>query len=273
MIADSLNLISALIFNLTDMKISIITVVYNNKETIQDAINSVLLQNYDNLEYIIVDGASTDGTVDVINEALRIHSKKNIKFISEKDNGIYDAMNKGIRTSGGDVIGILNSDDFYINNDIISVVVNEFITKGVDSIFADLVYVRSDDLDKIVRYYSSAGFYPKRMAYGWMPAHPTFFVKKKIYEQYGLYKADYRISADYELVARFLVKNRISYSYIPKILVKMRTGGASTRNLKSNWVLNKEILRACAENGIKTNIIKVFSKYPTKILQSIKTPK
>ena len=106
-----------------------------------------------------------------------------------------------------------------------------------------------------------------------MPAHPTFFVKKKKYEQYGLYKTDYRISADYELVARFLVKNRISYSYIPRVLVKMRTGGASTRNLKSNWILNKEILRACAENGVKTNIIKVLSKYPTKILQSIKKPK
>ncbi len=106
-----------------------------------------------------------------------------------------------------------------------------------------------------------------------MPAHPTFFVKKKKYEQYGLYKTDYRISADYELVARFMVKNRISYSYIPRVLVKMRTGGASTKNLKSSWILNKEILRACAENGIKTNIIKVLSKYPTKILQSIKKPK
>ena len=182
-------------------------------------------------------------------------------------------MNKGIRLSEGDVVGTLNSDDFYINNDVISIVINEFISKNVDSIFADLVYVRADDLGKIVRYYSSAGFYPKKMAYGWMPAHPTFFVKKKKYEQYGLYKTDYRISADYELVARFLVNNKVSYSYIPKVLVRMRTGGASTRNLKSNWILNKEILRACAENGVKTNIIKVLSKYPTKILQSIKKPK
>ena len=255
------------------MKISIITVVYNNKETVQDAMNSVLSQDYDDLEYIIVDGGSTDGTVEIINEAIKIHSKRNIKLLSEKDNGIYDAMNKGIKLATGDVIGILNSDDFYINNEVISIITNEFMAKNVDSVFADLVYVKADDLDRIVRYYSSAKFHLKKMAYGWMPAHPTFFVKRKIYEQYGLYKTNYQIAADYELVARFLVKNKISYSYIPKVLVKMRKGGASTRNLKSNWILNKEIIRACAENDIKTNIIKVFSKYPTKIFQLAKRPK
>ena len=255
------------------MKISIITVVYNNKDTIQDAIDSALSQEYDDLEYIIVDGASNDGTVEAIKEAVKRYPERSIKFISEEDDGIYDAMNKGIRLSEGDVVGTLNSDDFYINNDVISIVINEFISKNVDSIFADLVYVRADDLGKIVRYYSSAGFYPKKMAYGWMPAHPTFFVKKEIYERYGLYKTDYQIAADYELIARFLVNNKVSYSYIPKVLVRMRTGGASTRNLKSSWILNKEILRACAENGVKTNIIKVLSKYPTKILQSIKKPK
>ena len=190
-----------------------------------------------------------------------------------RSHGIYDAMNKGIRLATGDIIGILNSDDFYINNDVISTVVNVFMAENVDYVFADLVYVRADDLDKIVRYYSLATFHPKKMAYGWMPAHPTFFAKIKIYEQYGLYKTDYRIAVDYELIARFLVKNKVSYSYISQVLVKMRTGGASTRNLKSNWILNKEILRACAENGIKTNMIKVLSKYPTKIPQSIKKPK
>jgi len=255
------------------MKIYILTVVRNNKETIRDAINSVLLQEFNDLEYIIVDGASTDGTVEAINDAVKRYPKRNIKFISEKDDGIYDAMNKGIRLASGDIIGILNSDDFYINNDVVSTVVNVFMAENVDSVFADLVYVRDNDLNKIVRYYSSATFHPKKMAYGWMPAHPTFFVRLKIYEQYGLYKTDYRIAADYELIARFLVKNKVSYRYISQVLVKMRTGGASTKNLKSNCILNKEILRACAENCIKTNIIKVLSKYPAKTLQSIKKPK
>ena len=249
------------------MKISIITVVYNNKETIQDAMDSVLLQKYDDLEYIIVDGASTDGTVEIIKDILKRYPERNVKFISEKDNGIYDAMNKGIRNSTGDVIGILNSDDFYVNNNVISIVINKFITKKVESVFADLVYVRTDNLDKIVRYYSSAIFHPGKMAYGWMPAHPTFFVKREVYEQYGLYKTDYKIAADYELIARFLVKNKVSYSYIPEVLVKMRTGGVSTRNLKSNWILNKEILRACTENDIKTNIFRIYSKYFAKVFQ------
>lgn len=251
------------------MKVSIITVSYNSRAFIEQTIESVLSQNYKNIEYIIIDGGSIDGTVEIV----KSYGDNISNFISEKDKGIYDAMNKGIRLSGGDVIGILNSDDFYINNDVISTVVNEFMTKDPDSVFADLVYVRADDLDKIVRYYSSDNFYPKKVAYGWTPAHPTFFVKKEIYERYGLYKTDFLIAGDYELIARFLVKNNVSYSYIPKVFVKMRTGGISTRNLKSKWILNKEILRACAENGIKTNIVKVLSKYPAKILQSIKKPK
>lgn len=252
------------------MKISVITVVYNNKETIPDTIESVLSQNYDDIEYVIVDGASTDGTVEVIKKNIKRYHKRSIKFISEKDEGIYDAMNKGISLATGDIIGMLNSDDFYINRSVISIVASEFKTKNVDSVFADLVYVRSDDLDKSVRHYSSAKFHPKKMAYGWMPAHPTFFVRREICEQYGLYKTNYQIAADYEFIARLLVKNKVSYSYIPQVLVKMRTGGVSTRNLKSNWILNEEILRACAENSIKTNIIKVLSKYPAKVFQAFK---
>ena len=248
------------------MKISIITVVFNNKDNIQDAIYSVLSQDYDDIEYVIVDGASTDGTVEVIEETIKKYSDKNIIFVSEKDDGIYDAMNKGIRLADGDIIGILNSDDLYIDDTVLSTVIKEFMAKKVCSIFADLVYARADDLDKIVRYYSSVNFHPKKMAYGWMPAHPTFFVKREVYEKYGLFKTDYMIAADYELIARFLVKNKVSYSYIPKVLVKMRVGGASTEGLKSNWILNREILRACKENYIDTNIIKVLSKYPKKLM-------
>ena len=254
------------------MKVSIITPVLNNGVYVGNCMQSLLGQTYENIEYIVVDGESIDGTVGVIKDVVKRYPERNMKFISEKDNGIYDAMNKGIGLATGEIIGILNSDDFYINNDVISSVVNEFMEKDVGAVFADLVYARADNLDKIVRYYSSANFHPGKMAYGWMPAHPTFFVKRHLYEQYGLYKTDYLIAADYELIARFLVRNKVSYSYIPEVLVKMRTGGASTRNLKSNWILNKEILRACAENGVETNIFKVYSKYFVKGFQLLKRP-
>jgi glycosyltransferase involved in cell wall biosynthesis len=255
------------------MKISIITVVYNNKETIQDAINSVLSQSYENLEYIIVDGASTDGTVEVVNEIIRIHSNKNIKFISEKDNGTYDAMNKGIDLASGDIVGTLNSDDLYYDKYCLSIVMDEFQKKSADSVFADLVYVRSNNSNKVVRYYSSANFSSKKFAFGWMPAHPTFFVKRKCYEKYGKYKTNYIIAADYELLVRLFSTHNISYSYIPKVLVRMRVGGVSTKSFKSNWILNREIVRACKENGIKTNLLKVHLKYFTKSLQLIKRPR
>jgi len=256
-----------------ELKVSIITVVYNNKETIQEAINSVLVQDYGDVEYIIVDGASTDGTVEVVDQAIRIHSNKNIKFISENDNGIYDAMNKGIDLANGDIVGILNSDDLYYDKHCLSIVMNEFQNRNTDSVFADLVYVRPNNPDKVVRYYSSANFSPQKFAYGWMPAHPTFFVKRKCYEKYGKYKTNYTIAADYELLVRFFTTCNISYSYIPKVLVRMRVGGVSTKSCKSNWILNREIVRACSENGIKTNLIKVVSKYPSKIFHSIIKPK
>lgn len=255
------------------MKISIITAVYNNKETIQDTINSVLSQDYDNLEYIIIDGASTDGTVEIVKENIRVYSKKNIIFISEKDKGVYDAMNKGIDLANGDIIGTLNSDDFYCNKYCLSVVVNEFKDQRTDSIFADLVYFRSNKSDNVLRYYSSANFSPNKFAFGWMPAHPTFFVRRKCYEKYGKYKTDYLIAADYELLTRFFAKHMVSYSYIPKVLVKMRMGGLSTKSFKSNWILNKEIVRACKENGIETNLFKVHLKYFKKSLQLIKRPR
>ncbi|WP_310438745.1 glycosyltransferase family 2 protein [Sulfuricurvum sp.] len=248
------------------MKISIITVVYNNKSTIKDAIESVLSQTYQNIEYIIVDGASTDGTVEIIQN----YGDKITTFISEKDKGIYDAMNKGLKLATGDIVGILNSDDFYIDNHVISKVIQIFQDNPVDSMFADLVYVHPNNLEKIVRYYDSSHFSPKKFAYGWMPAHPTFFIKREIYKKYGYFKTDYKIAADYELLARFLGKLKISYFYYKSPIVKMRTGGISTNNFKSNYILNKEILRACKENNIYTNWIMILSKYPKKILGLLK---
>ena len=247
------------------MKVSIITVTLNSKDTIKDAIDSVLKQTYSDIEYIVVDGQSTDGTVDIV----KSYGSEVSKFLSEKDKGIYDAMNKGIRLATGDVVGILNSDDFYIDENVIENVVKVFEEKKVDTLFADLVFVRPQNLDKTVRLYDSSHFNPSKFAYGWMPAHPTFFVKREFYEKYGFFKTDYKIAADFELLVRFLYKHKMSYYYLNKVLVKMRTGGVSTRGFKSNWVLNKEIVRACFENGIRTNMFKVSLKYGRKIFELI----
>lgn len=250
------------------MKVSVITVCYNAKATLPDTLISIQEQSYKNIEHILIDGASSDGTMELVEK----QSDKTTKFFSEPDNGIYDAMNKGIMSASGDIVGFLNADDIYYDNNCLSTVINEFREKNVDSVFADLVYVLSKNLNKVVRYYCSAKFSECKFSRGLMPAHPTFFVKRKCYEKYGGFKTDYKIAADYELLVRFLFKHKITYSYIPRVLVKMRKGGTSTKNLKSNWILNKEIVRACAENGIKTNLLKVYLKYFTKILQLINRP-
>lgn len=250
------------------MKFSIITVVLNNKALLESCISSLLEQDYPNVEYIVIDGGSTDGTLQIIKK----YEKRISRWISEKDRGLFDAINKGIQMATGDVIGVLNSDDFYVGKDVLSTVRSEFERKNVDSVFADMVYVKRYEPEKIVRYYRSSNFTLKKFAYGCMPAHPTFFVRRDVYERFGLFKTDYRIAADYELMLRFLLCNKISYSYLPKVLIKMRVGGVSTRGLKSNWILNNEILRACSENGIKTNIFKVYSKYFTKCLQLFDRP-
>jgi len=246
-------------------KISIITVVRNNKKTIKDAIDSVLGQTYVNIEYIIVDGASSDGTLEIVQS----YGDKISKFISEKDNGIYDAMNKGLKLATGDIVGILNSDDFYMRDDVIEKVVRVFTQKNVESVFADLVYVKPDNLDKIVRYYDSSKCLPKNFKKAMYPAHPTFFVKRGIYEKYGYFKIDYKIAADFDLMARFLYTHKISYAYLPEPIIKMRIGGAST-SLKSLYINTLEQLRVCRENGIETNIGQILLKYPSKFLGLIR---
>ncbi|WP_299491567.1 glycosyltransferase family 2 protein [Acaryochloris sp. IP29b_bin.137] len=251
------------------MKVSIITVSYNSADTIQDTIKTIYMQTYTNFEHIIIDNNSDDDTAKIVKPFL---NQKSI-FISEPDQGIYDAMNKGIRLAKGDIIGILNADDIYANKDVILDIIETFEKEKVDCVFGDLVYVRPNNLNQIVRYYRSANFHPKLFAYGWMPAHPTVFIKRQAYERYGLFQIDYKIAADYELMIRFLAKHKISYKYIPKVMVKMRTGGVSTLNWKSNWILNQEIIRGCAENDIDTTILKVWSKYFTKVFQLIRRPK
>lgn len=245
------------------MKISLLTVSYNSAATIKDTIESVLTQEYSDIEYIIVDGQSTDGTLAII----KSYDAKISKWVSEPDKGIYDAMNKAISLATGEVVGILNSDDFYCSSKIVSQVATEFSDRAIDAVFGDLVFVDPDRLDKVVRKYSSARWHPGKFARGFMPAHPTFFVRRKYYQQFGLFKTDYKIAADYELLIRFLYVHRLNYRYLPLTMVTMRRGGVSSRNLMSNIILNKEIIRACRENGIPTSVFKVYPKYFTKFFE------
>lgn len=251
-----------------DIKVSIITVTYNSAKTLKDTIQSIARQTYPNIEYIIVDGKSSDSTVDIIKS---YEKELSIKWISEKDKGLYDAMNKGIKMATGDIIGILNSDDFYHKTDAIENIVKGFTDEYVDCVFADMRYVHPSNLNKTVRYYSSKKFKPAKFKWGYMPGHPTFFVRKKYFDEYGLYQCDYKIAADFELLMRFLYKHKISYRYLPFDLLKMRTGGKSTESIKSNIILNKEIIRACKENGINTNMILLSFKYFVKIFEFVFT--
>jgi len=245
------------------MKISVVTVAFNAEKTIGDAIESVAAQEYGDVEHIIIDGGSTDGTLQVIQN----HTDKIAKWISEKDQGLYDAMNKGVGLATGDVIGFLNADDIYANNKVLSQVCS-VLRAGLDGCYADVVFVR-DDLQTVVRRYRSDRFYVGRLAFGWMPAHPSLFLRRELFERYGGFKTDYQIAADYELVVRFFYRFQIKAVYVPEVWVKMRLGGVSNRSLLSNYILSKEIVRACRENGIQTNLLKVFLKYPLKLMELI----
>lgn len=245
------------------MKISIITVCYNSAAHIADAILSVSRQDYPDIEHIVVDGGSADGTVEI----LKANKDKIAQWISEPDGGIYDAMNKGLKMAKGDIIGILNSDDFYFNDHIISRVADAFTDQATDAVYGDLIFVDPDNLNRTVRSYSSAKWNPERFAKGYMPAHPTFFVRKKYYEQYGLFETDYKIAADYEMLIRLLYVHKLHYRYLPITMVKMRKGGVSSNGFKSNIILNREIVRACRKHGIKTSALKIYPKYFNKVFE------
>lgn len=253
------------------MKISIITVTFNSSKTIRDTIESVLQQHYDNYEYLVVDGGSKDKTVDLIKEYEPMFSGR-MRWISERDKGMYDGINKGIRMATGDVVGIINSDDFYHRTDIFDIIAKTFENnKDIQAIYGDVRFVNPDNLDKTVRYYSSKRFKPWKFRWGWMPAHPTFFTYKENFEKYGYYQYDYHIAADYELLIRHLYKNSVPSLYVPEDFMKMRTGGRSTDGWKANVLLNKEIVRACKENGIYTNMPMLFMKYFVKVFELLNT--
>ena len=253
------------------MRISIVTVTFNSSKTIKDTIQSVLDQKYTDYEYLVIDGGSKDNTVDIIKEYEPKFGGR-MKWISEKDKGMYDGINKGIRMATGDVIGIINSDDFYHRTDIFDIINKAFEEdKEVQAIYGDVRFVKPDNLDKTVRYYSSKHWKPWRFRFGFMPAHPTFFTYKENFEKYGYYQYDYHIAADYELLIRHLYTNRVPARYIPVDFMKMRTGGRSTNGWKANVLLNKEIVRACKENGIWTCMSLLFMKYFIKVFELIIT--
>jgi glycosyltransferase involved in cell wall biosynthesis len=245
---------------------SIITATYNASATVADCLRSVSFQSIP-VEHIIIDGASIDNTLEIVRKV-----SPHAQIVSEPDNGLYDAMNKGILRASGDIIGILNADDYYVGPLVMEKVLALFQQSGADALFADLEYVRPDNLQRVVRYYSGADFTPEKFAWGWMPPHPTFFVRRELYERFGLFHTDYLIAADFELTARFLARHKVRYAYLPEVIVRMRTGGLSTRSLKSTWTLNREILRACAANGISTNMFMVYSKYFRKMAQLFVRP-
>ncbi|SEF48332.1 Glycosyl transferase family 2 [Algoriphagus boritolerans DSM 17298 = JCM 18970] len=223
------------------------------------------MQDYPDIEYLVIDGNSKDGTQNVI----RCFNAEVSRWISESDKGLYDAMNKGIKMATGDIVGIINSDDFYHRKDSISQVVKAFQEFKTDCVYSDVRFVNPSNLEKTVRYYRSGRFSPEKFKRGLMPAHPTFFTYRENFIKYGFYKIDYKIAADFELLVRFLHKHRLSYYYLPIDLMKMRTGGLSTRSWKSNFIINQEDYRACLENGLKTNYFWLYSRYFKKILEFI----
>lgn len=246
--------------------ISIITATYNSAKTINDTIKSVLCQTNKDFEYIIIDGGSTDETIDIV-KSYESEFSGRLKWVSEKDKGIYDAMNKGIKMASGDIIGILNSDDYYTSDDILQTIADAFKCQDVDAIYGDIHFIKDGDPDKCVRYYSSRMFSPFWLRFGFMPAHPSFYCKREVFEKSGLYRLDYKIGSDYEMMVRLFRKYKISSRYVPKDFVTMRTGGASNSNLNSRLTLIKEDVRACRDNGIYTNELFICLKFLYKIFE------
>ena len=246
------------------MKISIITVVYNNCETIQNAIESVIDQSYQNIEYIIIDGGSNDGTLDIIYK----YQDKITHLISEADNGIYDAMNKGINLATGDLIGILNSDDLYYNCHVIEDITNEFINdKYLDIIYGDLVYVNKYNTSKTIRKWYSCQYYNNYFEDGNVPPHPTLFIKRKIYSEAGIFNLNFHLAADYEFMLRIFKKYTYNSKYLNKTLVKMRLGGATNKNFKNIYLGNIEILKSWVSNDLKIPWLMIPKKLFKRLAQ------
>lgn len=249
------------------MKISIVTVVYNNPQ-VSEALDSILAQRLgpgDELELVVIDGGSKDDTLN----RLEGYRSRLAVFVSERDGGIYDGMNKGIARATGDIIGTLNSDDLYQDDCVLATVLESFRETDAQVVYSDLVYVRGNDPSKIVRYWRSKNYTDGLFERGWMPPHPTFFVRRQVYEQYGCFDLEYRLASDFELTLRFLAKAHVRFHYVPKVLVRMRMGGATNNSVRNILMGNLESHRACKKNGLKVSplfplfiVRKVLSKIP-----------
>ena len=250
------------------MKFSIITVVYNGAETLEQTILSVASQSHEDIEHIVVDGQSTDKTPAIINR----HRQKLGPVLVEADTGLYDAMNKGINLASGDVVGFLNADDFYAHERVIERVDEVLTTEDVDSCYSDLVYVDPLDLNRIIRYWTSRSYQPGLFEKGWMPAHPTFFVRREVYEKYGSFDLDYRYQSDFELTARFIAVAGIRTLYLPEIMVKMRLGGTTNRSIGNIIRGNLESYRACKKLGLKVTPAYFITKLSMRIPQFFRKP-
>ena len=253
------------------LKISIITATYNSGKTIRDTLESVLNQSYKNYELIIKDGGSNDNTVEICREYENLFEGR-LKVISEPDKGIYDAMNRGIDNASGDIVGILNSDDFYTSDDILDRIAKEFsANKDLDAIYGDIHFVSPDNLTKCTRYYSSSYFRPSLLRFGFMPAHPSFYVRKEVYDKYGLYDLQFRTSSDFEWIVRLFAKNHIRAKYIKKDFVTMRTGGESTAGIEAKRKVNNDIVASLKKHGIFTCGAFKYIRYAWKGIELIYT--
>ena len=252
------------------MKISIITATYNSISFLKDCIKSVDFQNYKNVEHIIIDGGSTDGTISLLNSKRELFKV----IVSEPDKGMYDAMNKGINLATGDVIGFLNSDDFYATNDVLSSVAKIFSkNKLYEACYSDLVYTKQTDTNKNIRYWKSCKFQAGLFSKGWCPPHPTFFIRSLIFKKFGIFNLKYHIASDVELMMRYLEVHRINTCYVPELWVKMRLGGTTNKNIKNILLQNKEVLSALKSHNLSYNwIIFFINEIISRLIQRFQKP-
>lgn len=246
-----------------DPLISVITVCYNSASTLARSLQSVADQDWSRVEHIVIDGASVDSTPVIIE---RFRSRL-AHVVSESDNGIYDAMNKGLERANGDIVCFLNADDQYAHPQVLSRVATQMCELDLDALMGDVGFFREQDPMRMVRRYRSDRFHPSRLAWGWMPAHPALFLSRAVVQRVGRFKTDYRIAGDFEYIVRAFHCHDLRYRHLPEVLVHMQTGGVSTNGWRSKILLNREVIRACSENGLQTNMLKILSKYPAKVLE------